>query len=113
MAYDVRLSRRALTNLRNIYQAIRVVHSPVAEDWFLGLEATIFSLEHAPQRNPITPEQPNHSWPVALRFEHNIKRDNPPDFGAIVRPWGDTHAIVFPFCGVLGHVAALPSPLLC
>jgi len=59
MAYDVRISKRALTNLRNIYQAIRVVHSPVAEDWFIGLEAAIFSLEHLPQRNPITPERPN------------------------------------------------------
>ena len=72
-------------------------------------------LKHLAAQFPGLPLEPPllHNWPVALRFEHNIKRDNPPDFGAIVRPWGDTHAIVFPFCGVLGHVAALPSPLLC
>ena len=58
MAYGVKISKRAVTNLRNIYRAIRVVHSPVAEDWFVGLEAPIFSLEHLPERNPIAPERP-------------------------------------------------------
>jgi toxin ParE1/3/4 len=57
MAYEVRVSKKALANLRHIYQAIRVIHSPLAEDWFLGLEAAIFSLENLPQRNPVTPER--------------------------------------------------------
>jgi len=59
MAYDVRVSKRAVANLRHIYQAIRVVHSPLAEEWFLGLEEAIFSLEQSPQRNPAAPERPN------------------------------------------------------
>ena len=59
MAYEVRISQRAVRNLRNVYSAIRVVHSPVAEVWFRGLEAAIFSLETVPLRCPVTPERQN------------------------------------------------------
>ncbi len=58
MEYEVRLSKRSIQNLRNIYISIRAVHSPLAEDWFRGLEAAIFSLEEMPHRCPITPERP-------------------------------------------------------
>ena len=59
MAYEVRLSKRAITNLRHTYEAIRVDRSPLAAKWFRGLEKAIFSLEELPQRCPIAPERPN------------------------------------------------------
>lgn len=59
MAYEVRLSKRALIDLRRIYKTIQAETSAAAERWFLGLEASIFSLEEQPARAPITQEDPN------------------------------------------------------
>lgn len=59
MAYEVKIAKKAEANLRHIYKAIRVVRSPVAEDWFRGLEAAIFSLDRHPLRHPLTGEKPN------------------------------------------------------
>ena len=56
MAYEVRLSRRAQSDLRYIYTSIKAETSPAADDWFRGLEAAIFSLEDEPARGAITPE---------------------------------------------------------
>jgi hypothetical protein len=50
------MSKRTKANLRHIFKAIRVIHSPVAEEWFRGLELAIYSLESLPQRHPLTGE---------------------------------------------------------
>jgi toxin ParE1/3/4 len=59
MAYEVRLARRALSDLRHIYGSIEAETSDAADTWFRGLESAIFSLETDPSRSPITPERPN------------------------------------------------------
>ena len=58
MAYEVKLTRRALSDLRHIYTNIEAETSLAADDWFRGLEAAIFSLEDDPARGAITPERP-------------------------------------------------------
>ncbi len=57
MAYEVRLTRRALSDLRHIYTSVEAETSLAADDWFRGLEATIFSLENEPIRGAIIPER--------------------------------------------------------
>jgi toxin ParE1/3/4 len=58
MAYEVRLTRRALSDLRHIYKSIEAETSIAAKAWFRGLEAAIFSLEDDPARGAITRERP-------------------------------------------------------
>ena len=58
MAYEVRLSRRAVINLRHIYKTIEAETSLAAERWFRGLELAIFSLEEQPATAAITQENP-------------------------------------------------------
>jgi hypothetical protein len=52
MAYEVRLSPRAILDLVFTYQKKNVVDSPPAETWYLGLRDLIFSLESLPYRGP-------------------------------------------------------------
>ena len=61
-------------------------------------------LKHLAAQFPGLPLEPPlfHNWTVALRFEHNIKRDNPPDFGAIVRLWGTLTQLSFRFTACSG-----------
>jgi len=56
MAYQVRLTRRALGDLARIYQHIQAEVSPQALNWFNGMEKAIYSLEQHPDRAPTTPE---------------------------------------------------------
>jgi toxin ParE1/3/4 len=58
MAYEVRLTRRAVNDLRHIYTNIEAETSLAADDWFRGLESAIFSLETDPARSPVAPERP-------------------------------------------------------
>jgi plasmid stabilization system protein ParE len=58
MAYEVRLTRRAIGDLRHIYQNVEAETSVAADTWFRGLEAAIFSLEDDPARGAITRERP-------------------------------------------------------
>jgi plasmid stabilization system protein ParE len=93
MEYEVRLSKRAEANLRHIYSAIRVDRSPVAANWFRGLEAAIFSLESLPQRCPITPEKPNvrhllyGDKPRAYRILYSIDESRQMVNVAQIRHW--------------------------
>jgi len=57
MAFEVRLSKRAERDLRDIYGSINAENSDAAAIWFRGLEAAIFSLETHPARCAITPER--------------------------------------------------------
>jgi plasmid stabilization system protein ParE len=57
MAYEVRLARRAVFDLRAIYKHIEGETSDAADLWFRGLESAIFSLETGPSRSPIAPER--------------------------------------------------------
>jgi plasmid stabilization system protein ParE len=59
MAFEVRLAKRALRDLRHIYATINAETSLPAEIWFRGLEAAIYSLEMYPKRCAMTPERPN------------------------------------------------------
>jgi plasmid stabilization system protein ParE len=57
MAYEVRLARRAIADLRAIYKYIEAESSDAANLWFRGLESAIFSLETEPSRGPVAPER--------------------------------------------------------
>jgi plasmid stabilization system protein ParE len=46
MAYEVRLAKRAVNDLRHIYKTIEADTSQAADVWFRGLESAIFSLKH-------------------------------------------------------------------
>jgi toxin ParE1/3/4 len=59
MAFEVRLAKRAIRDLRDIYGAINAEASETAAIWFRGLEAAIFSLETHPARCAVTPERMN------------------------------------------------------
>jgi toxin ParE1/3/4 len=62
MAYQVRLTRRALRDLARIYQDIQDIQVEVstqAVSWFNGLEETIYSLEQHPDRSPTIPKNSN------------------------------------------------------
>ncbi len=50
MAYEVRLSPRAIRDLEFIYQEKNVLDSHPAQTWYLGLRDLIFSLESLPYR---------------------------------------------------------------
>jgi toxin ParE1/3/4 len=55
----VRLARRAVHDLRHIYQHIQAEGSDAADEWFLGLEAMVFSLEKQPARGSVTRDRPS------------------------------------------------------
>jgi len=57
MEYQVQLTGPALQDLRDIYQYIRVEDSSAAEDWYIGLRATIFSLAQLPLRGSLLEEE--------------------------------------------------------
>jgi len=59
MAFEVRLAKRAIRDLRHIYGSVNAETSEAAAVWFRGLEAAIFSLEVLPERCATTPERPN------------------------------------------------------
>jgi toxin ParE1/3/4 len=59
MVYTVNLSTRAVLNIRSIYQFINAETSALAAKWFYGLEETVFSLDHHPQRGQPVPGQPS------------------------------------------------------
>src|SRR5437016_5735829 len=56
MAYLVKISLRAESDLETIYSAINAEFSDAAFRWFNGLELALFTLEESPARCPITPE---------------------------------------------------------
>jgi plasmid stabilization system protein ParE len=58
MVYTVNLSTRAVRNIRSIYQFINAETSALAAKWFYGLEETVFSLDHHPQRGQPSQDNP-------------------------------------------------------
>ena len=56
MAYEVRLAKRAINDLRHIYKTIEAGTSQAADVWFRGLESAIFTLETHPARGG--------GWPI-------------------------------------------------
>lgn len=58
MAYEIRLAQQAVADLHNMYTFIEAESSQAAANWYRGLEAEILTLQHLPQRCPLTPEQP-------------------------------------------------------
>ena len=59
MAYTVRLSRRAIRDLRHIYKSIEAETSQAAERWFRGLESAMLTLEEHPARGAIAHDDAN------------------------------------------------------
>jgi len=57
MEYQVQLTGPALQDLRDIYQYIRVEDSSAAEDWYIGLRETIFTLAQLPLRGSLLEEE--------------------------------------------------------
>jgi len=56
VAYLVRLTDRALSDLAYLYARVNVETSEAAARWYNGLEDAIYSLEKQPTRCPLTPE---------------------------------------------------------
>ena len=59
MAYEVRLSRRAVADLEAIYNKKNVQHSAPAEAWYLGLRDAVFSLENLSHRGMVAWDRPS------------------------------------------------------
>jgi toxin ParE1/3/4 len=55
-AFRVELTNRASLDLESIYDDINADNASAAAAWFNGLEATVFSLQHSPDRGPRTRE---------------------------------------------------------
>jgi toxin ParE1/3/4 len=85
MAYLVSVTRRAQRDLDSIYAAINAEFSDVAFRWFSELESAILTLEEAPERCPLTPEEPGfrhllygkrpHVYRVIYRIAKNREVD--------------------------------------
>ena len=56
MAYLVKITARAQRDLALLYGEINAEHSDAALKWYRNLEEAILSLEHQPNRCPVTPE---------------------------------------------------------
>ncbi len=56
MEYLVRLTDRVVRDLEAIYNYIDAESSDQAFAWFNGLVQAVYSLEHFPERAPVTPE---------------------------------------------------------
>jgi len=57
MAYEIRLAKRAIHDLRHIYKTIEAETSLAADVWFRGLESLILSLETHPAHGTVTRER--------------------------------------------------------
>ena len=56
MAYLVNITHRAQRDLALLYAEINAEHSGASLKWYRGLKDAILSLEHQPNRCPVTPE---------------------------------------------------------
>ena len=56
MAYNVKITDRAVRDLVNLDEAIQVGESDAALRWYLGLRDVLRSLKEMPNRCPATPE---------------------------------------------------------
>ena len=56
MAFLVNLTARAQRDLAFLYGEINAEYSKAALKWYRGLKNAILSLEHHPNRCPVTPE---------------------------------------------------------
>lgn len=84
MAYEVRLAKRAINDLRHIYKTIEAGTSQAADLWFRGLESAIFSLETHPARGAVAPEHPHlrhllygnkqHVYRILYSIDENKKK---------------------------------------
>jgi plasmid stabilization system protein ParE len=59
MAYRVKVTARAIRDLRRIYQSINAGNSGQAATWFNGLETLVFSLDENPYRGAMVPDNAN------------------------------------------------------
>jgi len=54
MTYVVNTTPHAERDLARLYQQINAEYSDAAMEWYLGIKAAILSLEHQPNRCPLT-----------------------------------------------------------
>jgi len=75
MAYLVSLAARAQRDLALLFEAIHADDSDAARKWYTGLKEAILSLEHHPNRCPLTPE--------SRKFRH-LLYGNPPHIYRVI-----------------------------
>lgn len=56
MAFEVRLSPRAIADAESAYLWLKKQNQEFADDWFQGLSDALASLEQLPARCPVAPE---------------------------------------------------------
>ena len=56
MAYVVKITPHAERDLAELYRQINAEYSDAALEWYWGIKAAILSLEHHPNRCPLTRE---------------------------------------------------------
>lgn len=82
MEFQVRMLRRSLRDLEDIYKEIHASDSEAAFRWFKGLNGAILSLEANPARGAITAESKHYRQllygrkPNIYRIIYNIEIDN-------------------------------------
>jgi len=77
MAYLVNVAARAQRDLALLYWEINAEHSDAALKWYRGLKDAILSLEHQPNRCPVTPEND--------KFRHLLYGNQPHIYRVIYR----------------------------
>ena len=77
MAYLVKLTARAQRDLALLDDETNAEHSDAAQKWYRGLKSAILSLEHHPNRCPITPE--------SSKFRHLLYGKKPHVYRVIYR----------------------------
>ena len=77
MAYLVKVTARAQRDLALLYGEINAEDSDAALKWYRGLKNAILSLEHQPNRCPVTPE--------SAKFRHLLYGNKPHIYRVIHR----------------------------
>jgi toxin ParE1/3/4 len=77
MAYLVKVTARAERDLAGIYEEINAECSDAALKWYRAFKEAILSLEHHPNRCPLTPESD--------KFRHLLYGNKPHIYRAIYR----------------------------
>ena len=77
MAYLVSVTDRAQRDLALLFRAINAEHSEAALKWYRNLKDAILSLEHHPNRCPVTPE--------SRKFRHLLYGNQPHIYRVIYR----------------------------
>ena len=105
MTYEVRLARRAVLDLRNLYGEKRAKTSHYAATWFIGLEAAIFGLENTRERGAPTPEDASlrhflygkkpHVYRIIYSINEQLHRVNVVQFAMVPASLSQSSRLLF------------------